>query len=104
MPLFQVRCSKCKKVERILVDSLDMIPVDVKHCVPLFGPNVVACDGTMERNATGPSTSQIEVLDNGAMSRKLERYADAERLHKERAANGDPLAGGVNRVDPRERG
>jgi hypothetical protein len=33
-----------------------------------------------------PPTSQVtEVLDNGAMPKRLERLADAERLYRERA-------------------
>lgn len=105
MPLFQLRCTKCGATDRVLADSE---PVGLPHRIKMFAlgrrtVEVVDCGGVMERTPIGPNSSQIEVLDNGAMTRRLERFADAERLHKERAANGDPLAGGVNRVDPRER-
>jgi hypothetical protein len=46
----------------------------------------------------GVSSSVKEILDNGAMAKSLERFADAERLHDERAKNADPLAGGVKRT------
>jgi hypothetical protein len=39
----------------------------------------------MERARSVPGTSVKEVLDNGLMSRPLERPADAERLFRERS-------------------
>lgn len=56
----------------------------------------------MDREATGPSTQTMERLDNGAMPKALERLANAEELYADRAAKADPLAGGVQRVDPNE--
>lgn len=38
----------------------------------------------MARQWRGPSVRVVERLDNGAMSRPLERPAEAERLHHER--------------------
>ncbi len=102
MPLFQLQCSKCLVKERVLADTE---PVGRLHTFKVFAlgkqrTEVVDCGGLMERVPTGPSSTQMEVLDNGAMSRRLERFADAERLHQERALNADPLAGGVNRIVP----
>jgi hypothetical protein len=46
----------------------------------------IVCGKTMVR-APKPATSNVvETLDNGVMSRRIERPADAERLFKERAA------------------
>lgn len=112
MPLFNLRCSKCGEPRRALADDEKEV-VGLKHVrfdilqdhthVANLRPTVLGCQGVMEREAIGPTTAQKEILDNGAMTRRLERFADAERLHKERALNADPLAGGVNRLDPRER-
>ena len=62
-------------------------------------PPCVRCGTVMERYAEGATASVVETLDNGAMARRLTRPADAERLHRERVAAADPLAGGAIRVD-----
>ncbi len=46
-----------------------------------LGPHAHA----MHRNASGPTAQVKEILDNGAMKRKVERYKDAEKLYKDRA-------------------
>ena len=52
----------------------------------LFCPQ---CGGKMSVEDPTPTATVKETLDNGYMTRKLERPADAERLYRERAAN-DP--------------
>lgn len=48
-------------------------------------PQKCKCGRQMERDARGPSSRIVETLDNGIMSRRVERLADAERLIKERS-------------------
>ena len=62
-------------------------------------PACKTCGAATERCAIGPGVAVMETLDNGAMSRTLTRYADAERLHAERRATADPNSGGAIRVD-----
>lgn len=45
----------------------------------------------MERNGAGPTSRATEVLDNGMMSRPLERLDNAEEIFRDRA-----------RADPRD--
>lgn len=81
LPLYHLRCIACKKTE-------DRIAASVAEA------GLCACGGKRKRAASGPYTQVMERLDNGAMPRVLERLADAERLHADRAKNADPLAGG----------
>jgi hypothetical protein len=57
------------------------------------------CGAEMTRAAEGGTAVVMETLDNGAMTRRLTRPADAERLNAERIAGRDPRSGGVIRVD-----
>jgi PHP family Zn ribbon phosphoesterase len=49
------------------------------------------CGRPMKRAAMGPTSRCTEVLDNGAMSRPLERLDNAEEIFRDRA-----------RTDPRD--
>jgi hypothetical protein len=48
-------------------------------------PFCMSCGKLMERSARGPSAQVKETLDNGAMTTKIERFKDAEKLYKDRA-------------------
>lgn len=54
-----------------------------------------SCSMPLKRVPQPASTTILETLDNGIMSRKVTRLADAERIFKERADNDprlkDPL-------------
>ena len=77
MPLYYFTCRKCSAdVRRILTPD----QVSGAKCT---------CGGNLKRTPRPPSTHVMERLDNGVMKRALERFADAEELHRERAAN-DP--------------
>ncbi len=83
MALYKVVCSKCGHRDSALAEN---------PTVALATP-CAKCGGSVSRAATGPSAQKVEVLDNGAMARAVERPADAERLWKERHDSADPLAG-----------
>lgn len=51
------------------------------------------CKECVTREVTGPSSQVMEVLDNGAMPRRLERLRDAEDLYRSRSKAADPNAG-----------
>lgn len=87
MPVFHCKCVKCGSEKRVWSD-IGWSEIKVEK---LFCP----CGYLMGRAQLGPSASKLETLDNGWMARSVERLSDAERLFKERAANADPLAGGV---------
>ena len=92
MPLFHVRCGKCGiEEDRLAKTGAEAVQ---KPC---------ACAAKMKRKARGASAQVVERLDNGGMPRALERLADAERLHQERAAAADPLAGGCAYELPKPR-
>lgn len=85
MALWQYRCTGCGAVVRKIGRT--------------SGDLACRCGAAMERCAEGTSGTAMERLDNGAMVREVVRYAGAEDLHKERARNADPLAGGRISVD-----
>jgi hypothetical protein len=87
MAIFNLSCECglwCKK----FADTFDTLTEQQKTC---------KCGKIMKRNPNPPSTHVKERLDNGVMSRALERYSDAERLFQERHDKADPLAGLSNR-------
>lgn len=76
MPVFNLVCSTCGETSKVLRKSEKEIS-KVK---------CAECKGKMVRAESSPPSSRIvEVLDNGLMSKSVERPADAERLYKERA-------------------
>lgn len=83
MPIFELGCPNCRTTKKTLASSFAELG-DKKIC---------ECGGIMKRIGTGPSTSIMEKLDNGWMPKAVVRYADAERIMKERHDNADPLAG-----------
>jgi hypothetical protein len=90
MPVYNTRCSKCWSKRRILTTctSFDSIPIVEKVCPK--------CNYVLVRDASGPSTSVKEVLDNGAMPKAVERFADIEGTMAERNRNADENAGKKN--------
>ena len=74
MPLYYFKCGSCgAQVRQILKPEQAMAAMDC-----------TCAGGTLERDPRPPSTQVVESLDNGAMPRRLERLADAERLFSER--------------------
>lgn len=78
MPVFSFRCDSCGAQARRLLPAAP----DEYLCV---------CGKPMERNGAGPTSRATEVLDNGMMSRPLERLDNAEEIFRDRA-----------RADPRD--
>ena len=73
MPLYYYKCCKCGQLTRRLLDA-EAAEHNLQIC---------KCGYTMERAEEGANSRIVETLDNGAMVRKLERYADAEKIYKE---------------------
>lgn len=90
MPLYNTTCPNCKYRKRFLTTgaSFDSISLEQKKC-PKCGTELI-------RDGAGPSTSVKEVLDNGAMPKAVERFADIEDMMAERNRNADPNAGRKN--------
>lgn len=72
MPLYKFKCVACGKRHRVLTSGK--------------APRTVCddCGEEMFRDATGPSSRVVEVLDNGIMPRRLERLANAADLAREK--------------------
>ena len=77
MPLYYFGCpdSSCAQVTRRL-----LTPKEARTAAE-FCP---ACGELMQRQANAPTSRTTEVIDNGLMTRRLERLADADRLFAER--------------------
>lgn len=75
MPMYRFKCPECSSEVRILRRPEKAgDAVECPHCkVP------------MKRNAQGASSKVVEVLDNGIMSRRVERLANIEEINKERS-------------------
>lgn len=73
MPLYNLNCPKCLKTFRKLLLLVALPKAECPECHVL-----------MEREATPPSNTVYESLDNGAMIKRVERLANAEELHKNR--------------------
>ena len=73
MPLYYFQCCKCCKPQRKILTVEEA--KKLQFC---------DCGYTLRRTPVPPSSQVTETLDNGAMTKKLERLADAERLFAER--------------------
>lgn len=71
MPQFYYKCPKCGASKRRIF-SLE----ESKE------PQACECGEAMVRNPKPPSSSSKEKLDNGIMSKAVERYTDAEELYQ----------------------
>lgn len=76
MALFTYRCRSCGASARRIQAAADP-------------PTCAGCGKKMGRFENPPKAQVKEVLDNGVMSRRVERLADAEELYHDRAVN-DP--------------
>lgn len=74
MPLYHYFCPTCEEDKRRLL-SVEAASKDVECS---------KCKSKMSRKVQGPSSQAVETLDNGTMSKRLERLVDAERLYTER--------------------
>lgn len=74
MPLFYFKCATCGALVRRLL-SVEAA-ADPRDCA--------TCGGAMQRDMRGATTQTMEVLDDGIRPVRLERYAEAERIYKER--------------------
>ncbi len=64
----------------------------VFHCLRSVPPESIKCPECnldMKRMILPASMRMVEVLDNGLMSRKVERPANAEQLYKDRAKQAE---------------
>ena len=76
MPLFKLTCPKCGKAVKKLGKTTPKVWCE-------------ECQVIMERQMAPPDVQVKEVLDNGAMPRKVERFKDAEQLFRDRAKRND---------------
>jgi putative FmdB family regulatory protein len=75
VPMYNFKCPQCRSQVRILrkvEKAAD--PVECPHCKV-----------GMERAPMPPTSMVKEVLDNGLMSRKVERLANAEEIGRDRS-------------------
>ena len=80
MPLYRYICPKCGEQKSRVCSATESIKA----------PGCPKCGTPMKRNPKPPTTNVVERLDNGFMTKALERPADAQRLYAERSRK-DPL-------------
>lgn len=76
MPQYRYVCSACGS-ERRRICPANIAATPWVSCS--------GCGGELVRAPSGPTSRVVERLDNGAMSRPLERLSEAERIFKEYA-------------------
>jgi hypothetical protein len=79
MALYHFSCSGCEEATRRLLNTPSEISSQICK----------KCGDKLTRVPNPPTCAVIEILDNGIMSKKVERFSEAERLYRERAKN-DP--------------
>ena len=84
MPTYFLRCEPCDETIR---RRFTLLLSEVPERSPLR--TCERCSGPLKRVARPPTTQVKESLDNGAMTKRVERYSTAEELYRERARN-DP--------------
>jgi hypothetical protein len=72
MPLYKYQCQVCGKELRRICDAQEALTPP--EC----------CSKVAVRTPSGASSRCTEIIDNGIMTKKIERLVDAERLFKER--------------------
>ena len=72
MPLYYFKCLECNLPEKRLLSVAES--KQDRHC---------KCGGKLKRTPKPPSSQATEILDNGIMTKKIERLVDAERLNRE---------------------
>ncbi len=76
MPIYFFSCADC------LEEARKLLKPEALDSMVFFCPK---CHKPMERSPQPPTSRVTETLDNGIMVRKVERLADAEQIHRERA-------------------
>ena len=76
MPIYYFHCPECQETVRKLLKP---------EALEGMTPYCPKCHKAMERSPQPPTAKIVETLDNGIMVRRVERLADAEQIHKERA-------------------
>lgn len=79
MPKFCFHCDTCDKQVVRIIDASKVPGITCRDC-----------GNPLRRTPQAPSSTVTERLDNGFMTKAVERPADAERLYRERARI-DPL-------------
>ncbi len=82
MPLYYYRCCKCHQPQRKIQTPEEATKLQV--CGKPVEGKTDSCGYTLRREPKPPSSQVTETLDNGVMTKRLERLADAERLFAER--------------------
>jgi hypothetical protein len=78
MPLYYFQCAGiCKKSFRRILRP-DQATAEIKCPTN-------ACTGILKRTPKPPTSNVVETLDNGWMTKRVERLADVERLISDRA-------------------
>lgn len=77
MPVYYFECPICHWPTRRILE-----PKESKDPIPCMTDG---CAGILKRTPKPPTSRITETLDNGVMVRRLERLADAEQIHQERA-------------------
>lgn len=75
MPMYNYQCPECEQNFRLLLKperALEPMPC-------------ATCGSVMIRKPQPPTSMVKEVLDNGLMSRKIERLANAEEIGRDRS-------------------
>lgn len=108
MPIFYFECEECSHLFRKILDVADELcdrcqgSGELQSAVMTL--NCFACKGSgrslecpkcnhhlVKRITSAPTTSIVERLDNGLMTRPVERPADSERLFRERSQNSEQI-------------
>jgi hypothetical protein len=74
MPLYRFFCAVCDKTVRKMLEPGEQ--AQQQHCT---------CGEPLARSTPATSSDVMEVVDNGLMTRRVERYSEAERLFRERS-------------------
>jgi len=77
MPLYRFFCGVCDKTVRKMLEPGQQVQ-----------PQYCECGEPLARSTPAISSEVIETIDNGLMTRRVERHSEAERLFRERADGG----------------
>lgn len=80
MPLYQFDCRECGATARFLLTVAQYKEKDL---------TCGSCGARLYRAAVPPTSTSVEVRDNGLMARSVETYSNMEEMVKERSRN-DP--------------
>lgn len=80
MPLYQFDCRECGAAVRLLLTVAQYKEKDL---------TCGSCNSKLHRAAVPPTSTSVEVRDNGLMARSVETYSNMEEMVKERSRN-DP--------------